>query len=55
MYEKSKIQISYISKIFWFQCGMGMAHSLFIARCDTDDEKKALEKYEILDQTALDK
>jgi hypothetical protein len=34
---------------------MGIAHSVFIARCDSDEDKKALEKYDILDQSALDK
>ena len=44
-----------IKLLNYFQVGMGMAHSLFIARCDTEEEKKAVEKYDILDQTALDK
>ena len=34
---------------------MGVAHSIFIARVDSDEEKKAIEKYDILDQSDLDK
>ncbi len=49
------VEIKTLDKVYIHMCGMGIAHSVFIARCDTDEEKKALEKYEILDQSALDK
>ena len=49
------VEIKTLDKVYILQCGMGIAHSIFIARCDTDEEKKAVEKYDILDQTSLDK
>jgi len=56
--KKSSAQpvvIKTLDKVYIHQCGMGVSHSLYIARCDTDDDKKALEEYDILDQSALDK
>jgi hypothetical protein len=51
---KDLIYLSFL-QVYIHQCGMGIAHSIFIARVDTEDEKKAIEKYDILDQSALDK
>ena len=49
------VEVKTLDKVYIHQCGMGISHSLFIARCDSDDDKKALEKYDILDQSSLDK
>jgi alpha-tubulin suppressor-like RCC1 family protein len=49
------VEIKTLDKVYILQCGMGISHSLFIARCDSDDDKKAIEKYDVLDQSALDK
>jgi len=56
-YKKSSAQPLEITKlegVHVLACGMGVSHSVFIARNDTDADKKALEKYHSLDQSDLD-
>jgi len=37
-----------------FRVGAGLSHSLFIARNQTEADKKILEKFPVIDQAALD-
>jgi hypothetical protein len=49
------VEITKLDKVYVHACGMGIASSLFIVRNDTDEEKAALDKFLILDQSDLDK
>ena len=49
------VEISKLENVFVHAVGMGVSHSVFIVKNDTDEDKKALEKYKILDQSDLDK
>lgn len=49
------VEVTKLDKLYIHSVGMGVACSLFIARNDKEEDKKALEKYEILDQSDLDK
>jgi len=49
------VEITKLDPVYVHATGMGVSHSVFIARNDSDEDKKALEKYKVLDQTDLDK
>lgn len=49
------VEITKLENVFVHTCGMGVSHSVFLARNDSEDDKKALEKYKVLDQSELDK
>ena len=49
------VEISKLDNVYVHMTGMGVSHSVFIVRNDTDEDKKALEKYRVLDQSDLDK
>jgi len=56
-YKKSSaqpIEITKLDAVHVLACGMGVSHSVFIARNDSEEDKKGLEKYKILDQSDLD-
>merc|ERR1712021_92276 len=56
-YKKSSAQPLEITKldgVHVLAVGCGVAHSVFIGRNETDEDKKALDKYKILDQSDLD-
>ena len=38
----------------YFRVGAGYSHSLFIVRNQTDQEKKEIEKFPVLDQSNMD-
>merc|ERR1711884_604063 len=55
--KKSSAQPTEISKldsVYVHSVGCGVSHSCFIVRNDTDADKKALEKFKVLDQSELD-
>lgn len=49
------VEVTKLDGVYVLACGMGVSHSVFIARNESDEDKKALEKYKILDQADLDK
>jgi len=49
------VEVTKLDHVHVLATGMGVSHSVFIARNDTDEDKKGLEKYKILDQSDLDK
>ena len=49
------VEVTKLDHVHVLAAGMGVSHSVFIARNDTDEDKKGLEKYKILDQSDLDK
>lgn len=49
------VEITKLDGVYVLACGMGVSHSVFIARNESDEDKKALEKFKILDQSDLDK
>jgi alpha-tubulin suppressor-like RCC1 family protein len=48
------VEIKTLDGVYVIRCGMGISHSLFIARNASDEDKKALDKYDILDQSEMD-
>lgn len=56
--KKSSAQPTEITKldsVYVHSVGCGVSHSCFIVRNDTEADKKALEKFKVLDQSELDK
>ena len=51
----SPLEITKLDGVHILQVGMGHSHTVFIARNETEDDKKALEKFKILDQSDMDK
>jgi len=49
------LEVTKLENVYVQACGMGVSHSVFIARNESEEDKKALEKYKILDQSELDK
>ena len=49
------VEVTKLDSLDILACGMGISHSVFIAKNDTDEEKKAIEKFKILDQSDQDK
>ena len=49
------VEIKTLDKVHVLECGMGISHSIFIARNETEADKKAIESYDVLDQSELDK
>lgn len=49
------VEITKLDSVFIHEVGMGVSHSVFIARNDTEEDKKALEKFRVLDQSDMDK
>jgi len=45
------VEIKTLDKIYCLEVGMGVSHSLFLARNETEADKKAIESYDILDQS----
>ena len=48
------VEITKLGDAYIHALGSGISHTVMIARNDTDEDKKALEKFEILDQSDLD-
>jgi len=48
------VEIKTLNKVNILECGMGMAHSIFIARNENEEDEKAISSYSILDQSDLD-
>jgi len=48
------VEITKLDSVYVHAVGMGVSHSVFIARNEKDEEKKALEKFKLLDQSDLD-
>jgi len=49
------VEITKLDGVHVLSVGMGISHSVFIARNETDADKKALDKFQILDQSEMDK
>lgn len=49
------VEIKTLENVYVLKCGMGISNSLFIARNNTDEAKKAIEQFDILDQSDMDK
>jgi len=49
------VEIKTLDKIYPLDVGMGIAHSIWLARNETEADKKAIESYDVLDQSDLDK
>ena len=47
-------EIKTLDKVNILECGMGIAHSIFIARNESEADQKAIETFKILDQSDLD-
>ena len=43
-----------MDKVYCLDVGMGLAHTIFLARNETEADKKAIESYDVLDQSDLD-
>ena len=57
-YKKSSaqpIEITKLEGVHILACGMGIAHSVFIARDETEADKKGIDKFHVLDQSDEDK
>ena len=48
------VEIKTLDKVHVLECGMGIAHSIFIARNENEADEKAISTYGILDQSDLD-
>lgn len=48
------VEIKTLDKVHVLECGMGVAHSIFIARNESEAEQRVIDTYEILDQRDLD-
>jgi len=48
------VEIKTLDKVNVLECGMGIAHSVFIARNESEEDEKAISSYGILDQSDLD-
>ena len=48
------VEIKTLDKVHVLECGMGIAHSIFIARNESEADQKAIDSYAILDQSDLD-
>ena len=48
------VEIKTLDKVHVLACGMGIAHSIFIARNESEADEKAISTYGILDQSDLD-
>merc|ERR1711894_270231 len=48
------VEIKTLDKVHVLECGMGIAHSIFIARNENEEDEKAISTYGILDQSDLD-
>ena len=48
------VEIKTLDKVHVLECGMGIAHSIFIARNESEADEKAISTYGILDQSDLD-
>eukprot|EP00096_Caligus_rogercresseyi_P007137 TRINITY_DN246_c0_g1_i1.p1 TRINITY_DN246_c0_g1~~TRINITY_DN246_c0_g1_i1.p1 ORF type:complete len:446 (+),score=137.97 TRINITY_DN246_c0_g1_i1:423-1760(+) len=49
------VEIKTLDKAYVIKTGMGISHSLFIVRNSSDEDKKAIEDFDILDQSDMDK
>ena len=49
------VEVKTVSDIFIEQVGMGLAHSLFLARPSDEKEQKKLDAIPVLDQSDQDK
>jgi len=49
------VEIKTLDKVYCLDVGMGVSHSIFVARNETEADKKAIESYDVLDQSDLDK
>lgn len=49
------VEVTKLDGVHILACGMGISHSVFIARNETEEDKKAIEKFKILDQSDQDK
>jgi len=57
-YKKSSaqpVEVTKLEHVHVLAVGCGVSHSVFIARNESDEDKKGIEKYKILDQSDLDK
>ena len=48
------VEVKTLDKVYVLECGMGIAHSIFIARNESEADQKAIEAFKILDQSDLD-
>jgi len=48
------VEIKTLDKVHVLECGMGIAHSIFIARNENEADEKAIATYGILDQSDLE-
>merc|ERR1712142_649361 len=48
------VEVKSLDKVYVLDVGMGVAHSIFLARNETEADKKAIESYDVLDQSSLD-
>jgi len=48
------VEIKTLGQVHVLECGMGIAHSIFIARNESEEDEKAISTYGILDQSELD-
>ena len=48
------VEIKTLDKVHVLECGMGIAHSIFIAANENEEDAKAIATYAVLDQTDLD-
>lgn len=51
----SPMEITKLDSLYIHEVGMGISHSVFVARNETEEDKNALEKFRILDQSDMDK
>ena len=49
------VEVTKLDGVHILACGMGISHSVFIARNEAEEDKKAIEKFKILDQSDQDK
>merc|ERR1712117_515075 len=47
------VEIKTLDKVYCLDVGMGVSHSIFVARNETEADKKAIESYDVLDQATL--
>ncbi|CAB4068693.1 Protein RCC2 homolog,Protein RCC2 [Lepeophtheirus salmonis] len=48
------VEIKTLDSLYVIKTGMGISHSLFIVRNNSEDSKKAIEEFDILDQSDMD-
>jgi len=48
------VEIDTLESVYALKIGMGLAHSVFICRNETEEDKKAIEAFDILDQSEYD-